>query len=127
MIKSNIYRLTIILFILTSCKRDYTNKKSYEIKIGQTFELYITSNTCCINCWLNKTSVKSITLDKIKSLDTPAKDCLGCTYYDAWVFKGTSIGKDTIKITQHSPTMNCEDSKPIANGIVDYYIVTVTK
>lgn len=128
---TQLYYLTITLFVLTlsfnSCKRDFSNKKLYEIQVGQTFDLYIGENSCCINCWLNENSLKSIKLIEQKLIDPADKDCDGCTSYSAWTFKGTKLGNDTIKIARLTGGMSCIEYKDSSNFEKDIFIVTVKK
>ena len=120
--------LLLLTFVISSCKKDYTNNELYEIQIGQTFDFYLAENSCCINCWLNETSLTSIKLVEKKLVDSARQDCDGCTSLYAWVFKGITAGKDTIKIARIGAGQSCTDYKEgrlVINP--DIIIVNVTK
>ncbi|NTW32398.1 MAG: hypothetical protein HGB12_07215 [Bacteroidetes bacterium] len=123
---------SIILVFLTlclySCKKDFTNNTSYNINIGETFELYISENSCCHNCWINKERLKSIELVEKKLIESAGKDCDGSTSYYAWVFKGKNIGKDSIIIARLSGGDKCSDYRLDSSKIKpDIFIVTVLR
>ena len=105
--------LFLLNVILYSCINDFHNKPKYEIKVGETFDLYVAENSCCSNCWINELSMKSITLVKHKLVSKPWFAKGGGTYYYAWVFKGIKVGVDTIKIVNLAigSGENCRDYK----------------
>lgn len=122
--------ITILIFLtayLVSCKKDFSNKASYNIRIGETFELYVSENSCCQNCWVDKTKLNSIELLNQKLVEPRDKDCDGCTSYYSWNFKGTNVGVDTIKIARICGGDNCSDYHADSSKIQpEIFIVTVS-
>ncbi len=91
--------------------------------MGESFDLYLSENSCCVNCFVNKADLKSIELVDRKLVDSADADCAGCNSEYAWVFKGINVGVDTIKI-QHIPAnKQCSDSIQSP----DFFIVIVTQ
>jgi predicted secreted protein len=126
-----ISRLTIFFLLLTlcffSCRKDFTNKKNYNIRIGETFKLFISENSCCQNCWIDKANLKSIEFEGRKLEEPADSDCDGCSSYYSWIFKGVGIGTDTIKITQISGGDKCSDYNANSSKIkIDIFIITVS-
>ncbi len=118
--------LLLLSLFISSCKKEYINQQNYEISIGQTFTLYVGENSCCVNCWLNENNLHSVTLLERKLVDPAPEDCEGCTSHYAWIFKGTAVGQDTIKIVQVSAGEGCIgyslDSTQVQQ---DYFLVNV--
>ena len=107
-----VQKLIFIFFILTffqSCTdaEEFDNKKNYNIKVGEIITYYVSSNSCCRDCWLNKTSMTSIKLIEKKEVKKRPEDCDGCTSWVAYVFKGVKSGQDTIKHFTISPHDSC--------------------
>ena len=113
------------MFAINSCKPNYTNKKTYNIQVGQTFELYINENSCCHNCWLKANALKSIQLVEKKLVEPAPDDCDGCTSTYAWLFKAIAVGRDTITIEKAFATINCDDLKKESSKSENSFIVTV--
>ena len=87
----------MFILIFSGCK-EYKNRGLYNIRIGETFELYVAENSCCIYSWANAASVKSVKLLEKKLVEEADSDCDGCSSSYAWLYKGVSVGTDTIKI-----------------------------
>jgi len=81
-----------------------------------------------MNCFLNKTTLNSITLQEQKLVEPADEHCDGCTSYYAWVFKATKLGKDTIKIANIGGGDNCSDYNADSSKIKpEIFIVTVSQ
>ena len=102
-------RLLAFLFFLTlmGCKKDFTNKHTYSLKVGERFEYYVSSNSCCPNCFLNQHSMTSIRFLESKEVSSAPGDCDGCTTWFAYVFEAVKSGQDTIKIFNINPCDTC--------------------
>lgn len=117
----------LIILLLTNCKADYKNKPIYSVKVGETVDLYISENSCCINCWINDTSAKSIKFLNKKIMKSADKNCEGCTSHFAWVFKGIKSGTDTIAIATIPGGHKCNDFLKDSLGTIETFIVKVTE
>lgn len=107
----NLFFLFIIPILIGGCFSPRINHKNYEVKIGQTFEIYVNENSCCKNCWLNEFSIKSIKLVDKKSVDLIPNTDDGGTTHMAWVFEGVKAGMDTITIVNVTGGESCENQK----------------
>jgi hypothetical protein len=117
--------LAAILF--SSCK-NYTNEPYNEIKVGETFELYIGENSCCSNCWINKSDIQATQFIGEALVDPGPSDCDGCTAYVAWTFKGIKAGTDTIKIVRTAPPLRCDLYQPDSlYGWPEMFIIKVVE
>ena len=89
----------------------YENKDKYEIKVGQTFEIYYSTNSCCYYCIVNESKLKHLKFIKRRTVDKGPKDCDGCNSTEAFVFRGESLGKEVVEIKRLGATMNCDDKE----------------
>ena len=92
----------------------HKNKDKYEIKVGETVEIYYSTNSCCSYCVSNEKSLKHVKLMGKKTIDNGPKDCAGCNYTAAFIFKGKSVGIDTLELKLLVASMDCDsnDVKP---------------
>jgi hypothetical protein len=111
-----------LLFLNTGCKENFINKNRYDLTIGESVEIYYSTNSCCYYCILKKDKLKSIRLVERKIVDKGPDDCEGCNYTGAFVFKAVSVGVDTIILNYTTATGNCKDS---ADGDQEIFIVKV--
>lgn len=118
-VKSKISIFIASLFIC-SCN-SYKNKDSYEITIGETVEIYYTTNACCYFCLSNENEIKHLKLLDRKVISGGLDNCSGCDYFGFFVFKAESVGIDTIELKQLEATDNCDRS----NIKPERYIVNI--
>ena len=117
-----IFTALMTLIILVSSCNNYENKTHYELKIGETFELYLDQNSCCQNCFINESSIKTIKFISDTLVDRGRKNCAGCSSTIAWIFKAINKGTDTIKIQRISMGERCDSIKIRPTST---YIITV--
>ncbi len=102
--------LTIIVLSLFSCE-EYENKEKYDVEIGEEFEIYYSTNSCCQVCLVNEEDLKNIKFVEHKMIDPGPEDCMGCNYTASYVFKAMAKGVDTIKIKYTIGGDDCINSK----------------
>ncbi len=128
MIKKNKFILigiTFLLILTYSCQKDYSNKAHYVLKKGETFTLYVSENSCCINCWIKKEQIKSIKLIDKQLIEDVDDNCAGCTSTYGWTFQGIKNGTDTIRLIRMSAGLDCIDYKKDSIGTENNFIITV--
>lgn len=108
------------------------NKESYNIKIGETFEINLNQNytTGYENCWLNKNEVKIVENIKTEyTSDSDDKNIVGGGGILTFSFKGIKKGCDTIKFS-NCPTLRerkkCEEYISTNTEVEKMYIINVT-
>lgn len=106
---------------LQSCKHAYTNTSNYILAVGKTIEIYYTTNSCCYYCISNVDALKHVELVGTKTVDPGPKGCDGCDYTAAFIFKGKSVGTDTIKLNHQIANTSC-NGDPDTQEI---YVITV--
>jgi hypothetical protein len=102
--------LALIGVVFCRCK-EYENQNEYEVKIGETVEIYYTTNSCCYYCLSNEKDLKHVKLIERRKIDGGKKDCAGCNYTAAFVFKAVSIGIDTIELKLLGAAMDCDSNE----------------
>jgi hypothetical protein len=95
--------------ILNSCN-NYENTDLYKVHVGETIEIYYSTNSCCYYCLSNEKELKHTKLVERKTIDSGAKDCVGCNYTAAFVLKAESIGVDTVKLKLLDATTGCNNN-----------------
>ena len=105
----------IVILSLTSlffygCS-SYENKDKYEIKVGETVEIYYSTNSCCYYCITNEESLNHVKLIERKTIDNGPEDCEGCSYTAAFIFKAESVGIDTVELKLLGATMDCDSNE----------------
>lgn len=108
------------LISLLSCSKNHDNKKEYNLKVGDEFEIYYTSNSCCGSCW-NLQELKNIELIGKKTIEK--NDNPGGTSTYAKVFRAVSPGTDTLK--NHSYAMS--DSCDLLTKNTNNYLIRISK
>lgn len=106
---------------------NFDNKPTYKIKVGETITYFVSYNSCCFNCWLNKNSMTTLKLVEEKEVKAAPEDCDGCTSWYAFVFKAIKPGQDTLKHFSISPVDSCSYS--LLDSLKEkpkFSIVTVT-
>jgi|SRR6478735_4430284 len=109
--------LSISLF---SCN-SYKNKEKYEVKVGETVEIYSATNSCCFYCHVSKDRYKHLKFIQSKTVDKGSANMEGNTVTTAWVFKAESIGKDTVVLRHLYAADECDSS----DDTPEMYIVEV--
>lgn len=123
---SKLLLFTIVSSVLffSSCKsnKDYKNKEAYSIKTNELCEIYYTTNSCCQYCVINESDLKHISLQEDKTVDDGPRGCDGCDFTNAFVFKGTSPGIDTVVLKHSTNGDECILSDTLK---IEKYIVEV--
>jgi hypothetical protein len=97
----------------------FKNKSTYSINIGDTLEIYHSTNSCCKYCQPNADKLKHLNFIGSKNVIPAKKGCEGCNWTSALMFVAKSSGVDTIKDVIISPTSVCSDTiKGLSNYIV---------
>lgn len=110
--------------MLISCnngtEKAYTNKSHYSIAIGDTLEIYYTTNSCCQYCQPNAEKLRHLKYVGSKIILAERKDCIGCSQTSARMFLAKSKGIDSIKDATIGPLDNCSDTiKDLKNYIIE--------
>lgn len=107
-------------FTLFGCN-SYKNKEKYEIKVGETVEIYSATNSCCFYCHVSKDQYKHLKFIEGKTVDKGNKMAEGNTVTTAWIFKAESIGKDTVVLRHLYAADECDSS----DAVPEMYIIEV--
>lgn len=99
----------IIVVGICGCNT-YKNKEHYEVAIGDTFEIYYSTNSCCYYCVANNDTLKHIKLIEDKIVNKDKSDCDGCDYTAAFSFKAISKGVDTVSLKLLEANSSCLDT-----------------
>ena len=103
--------LGLILLMSVACsEKSYVNKLNYELKIGESVEIYYSTNSCCYYCFAKEQDLKHLTFIEEKTVDSGPENCSGCNFTGAFVFKATSVGFDTIKLKSTIASESCFDA-----------------
>lgn len=116
----------LISFLILGCTsktetKKYENKPIYKLKIGETVNIYYSTNSCCYYCFANEQKLMHIEFVEDKMIDKGPEGCDGCNYTAAYIFKAKSAGTDTIKLKSSAASLPCEESE----GLAGKYIVIV--
>lgn len=68
-------------------------------------------------------NLKHIEYQEIKTVEESPRDCMGCDYTFAYVFKATSKGTDTLKFNYVPNFVVCDSVGP--DTVLEQYIVEV--
>ena len=114
--QSRLRSILIFSFIglaLSSCS-SYENQEHYQIYVGETIDIFYSTNSCCYYCVSNLGNLKHVALIEDKTIDNGPENCDGCNSTSAFVFKAVSIGIDTVKLKRVEASTDCEksDSEP---------------
>jgi hypothetical protein len=110
--------LCCILFGCESEKK-FSNKDFYNLKQGDTLELYYSINSCCYSCIENKDKLSHVDLLGSKVVTTSPTTCDGCNHVEAFIFKAVTKGVDTIYLIRPMATQPCDSSNQVEMYIVD--------
>ena len=89
----------------SSCT-NFENKETYNIKVGETFQIYYFSGSESYFMLDNEKKLKNIKLVEHKKLDNFNSKCEGCPSHYSHKFIGLTKGKETISIIEKSPSMD---------------------
>lgn len=78
----------------------FENKDIYKIKVGETFQIYYSSNSSTYFTLDKKEKLTKIKLLDNKKVDNFNNECEGCTTNYAYIFKGIVKGEETIALTE---------------------------
>jgi|GEM_PF-2522432 len=116
----NILILLISIIIFCSCNNkldpnNFINKDFYEVKVGETINIYYSTNSCCYYCILNLSEISNVSFIKDTLIINSEEDCQGCNELRAFEFKATKLGLDTIKLNSSTASQDCysKPSKPM--------------
>lgn len=118
--KKIIYLVFIISGIFSCQKKTFENKPQYELKVNEIVEIYYSTNSCCYYCLLDESDLRHLELIEEKTVDPGPRNCDGCNYVAAFIFKAISSGVDTIKLNHATATEPCQ-----TNDIPEKYVVVV--
>ena len=112
-----------VVILLSGCKNyhNYDNKEHYIIAVDENVSIYYTTNSCCYPCVVNQIELKHLNLIDNKTISKESEECAGCNYIGELIFKGNSIGIDTIELKILSMNMRCDSNEIVA----DKYIVEI--
>ena len=99
----------LIILLSISCK-EYKNKEIYHLSVGETVEIYYSTNSCCHYCLVNENRLKNLKLIDEKTVDAAPTNCDGCSHTAAFVFETISLGVDTVYLKQMVGGDDCDSS-----------------
>lgn len=123
----NLYIIAVLAVasIFTACSEPSPttaeNKETYEVAVGETFEIYYSTNSCCFYCIYNQSSLQHVEKIDDLTVDSGPDDCDGCNSVSKYVFKATSVGEETIELKNVVASSSCEEYE----GEVDSFKVIV--
>jgi hypothetical protein len=97
----------------------YKNKSYYLVNIGDTIEIYHSTNSCCKYCQPNADKLQHLEYIGSKVVIPSKKDCEGCNYTSALLFVAKSVGFDTIKDAIIPPVSDCNET---IEGLTKYIV-----
>lgn len=110
--------ILLLLFLIAGCKKEYKNKDLYQLKVGETVELYYSTNSCCYYCVVNEDKIKHLELLDNKLIDSGSGDCDGCDRVFAFIFKAKSSGVDTVYLKRITASNACDSTIAGLKGYV---------
>jgi len=108
--KKIFFCLSAISIIACQENKEYKNKEKYSLSVGETVEIYYSTNSCCHYAVTNKEELQHIKFVEDKVIDSGPKDCDGCDYTAAFVFKAESKGTDTVELKRLIASQPDDDS-----------------
>ena len=97
----------------------FKNKSVYSVNIGDTIEIYHSTNSCCKYCQPNADKLQHLDFIGSKIVIPSKKGCDGCNWTSALMFVAKSQGVDTIKDAIIPPMSTCNDT---IKGLTDYIV-----
>jgi len=99
--------IAIILIFISSCISK--NKDVYDVAVGESFEIYCSTNSCCKYC-NNAGALTTCSLVTERIINPEPDKIMGGTINFGLVFKATSPGTDTIKLITANALDSCNGS-----------------
>ena len=96
----------------SSSEEKFENKKVYNVQVGDTIEIYYSTNSCCKYCLGNETKLLKLEYIGRKIVVPEKKGCEGCNHTAALRFVAVTKGTETIRGGIIHPLENCSDSIP---------------
>lgn len=90
----------------------FENKKVYNVHVGDTIEIYYSTNSCCKYCLGNEDKLLNLEFIGRKIVVPEEKGCDGCNHTAALSFVAIKKGTETIRGGIIPPVENCSDSIP---------------
>ena len=122
--KSNII-LSIFILTILSCSQTenkskipsltqekFENKSIYNIQLGDTIEIYHSTNSCCKYCLGNEFKLEKLKYIGLKIVVPEKEGCYGCNHTAALSFVAIKKGTETIHGGIIPRLENCSDSIP---------------
>lgn len=112
----------LMLSLIYGCEdKVYLNQETYQLKVGETVEIYYSLNSCCGMCVGNSHDLQSTKhIDEI-TVDRAPEDCDGCSTTYAYVFKAIASGTDTLELRHYEASDYCESP----DATVSTFIINV--
>ena len=104
-----IFLLISCVLLLNCSLRTYENQPTYELEVNETVEIYYSTNSCCNYCFTESQNLKHIEYLKEITVDSGPRDCAGCNFTAAFVFKAISPGRDTVRLRFSEASRPCEE------------------
>ncbi len=119
------YSIPFIVFLIVACnnyidkkykKKDapiiklIKNKSTYLLNVGDTIEIYHSTNSSCEYCQPNAYKLQHLEFIGSKIIVPEKKGCEGCNWTSALMFVAKSSGVDTIKDALIIPLSPCNDT-----------------
>jgi hypothetical protein len=115
------YFLSLVLLFLGVGCENYSNKVIYEVTVGDSVDIYYSTNSCCKYCVLSPEKQTKTKLVQNKILDYGEKNCEGCNYIAAYTFRAIAKGVDTVMLQNLGATDDCSiiyDSSKIEKYVI---------
>jgi hypothetical protein len=108
--------------LIYGCEEEvYLNQETYDLKVGETVDIYFSLNSCCGMCVGNSDDLQSIEwIDEI-TVDRAPEDCDGCNTTYAYVFRAIAPGTDTLELRHYVASEYCESP----DATVSTFIINV--
>lgn len=119
--KHYLFFLLPCLYLSACSSPTYDNQAKYELAVGEKLDIYFSTNSCCQYCFAAAQNLRHIEFLEEKTLDSGPRDCAGCNFVAAYVFRAISPGIDTVQLNHSVASESC----PEAEGPPEMYIVVV--
>ncbi|MEN9302009.1 MAG: hypothetical protein RL264_438 [Bacteroidota bacterium] len=123
--------LLIILTICFGCNdkqelKKYLGDNHYQIEKGDTICIYINNSSMQTYCPQPLEQLNHLKLISIKKIQDESVNCIGCTTTESLIFKGISLGNDTLIIVKPYQNQSCDEARGIKK-LVDTIYFNVVK
>ena len=100
--------LPLFLLLLSSCA-NYENQDSYQLKVGETVDIYYSTNSCCYYCVVNESELKHLKLIDEKVVKSGPRNTDGGNSTSAFVFQAISSGEEVVKLKKVEAAEDCQE------------------